>query len=113
MLISIMKMYKFLPIICLTILIAACAGPISEVAEEELAQPVNCATAEEDIRILEQERASVAERTKAGVTGLAPVGAVLGIITFTEDEKLSVASGVYNQKIDEKIAQIKRECGID
>ncbi len=105
-------MYKFLPIICLTILVAACAGPISEVAEEELAQPVNCATAEEDIRILEQERASVAERAKAGVTGLAPAGAVLGIITFTEDEKLSVASGVYNQKIDEKIAQIKRECGI-
>ena len=33
-------MYKFVPIICLTILIAACAGPISQVAEDELAQPV-------------------------------------------------------------------------
>ncbi len=106
-------MYKFLPIICLTIFLAACSSPISYEAKMELAQPVNCATAEEDIRILEQERASVAEMAKAGVTGLAPAGAVLGILTFTEKEKLEVASGVYNQKIDEKIAQIKRECGID
>ena len=105
-------MYKFIPIICLTILVAACAGPISQVAKDELAQPVNCATAEEDIRILKQEKASAAEMTKEGVTALIPVGAVIGIITFTEDEKLEVASGVYNKKIDEKIAEIKRECGI-
>ena len=106
-------MYKFIPVICLTIFVAACSGPISQVAEDELAQPVNCATAAEDIRILEQEKASAAEMVKSGVTGLAPVGAVLGIITFTEDEKLSVASGVYNKKIEEKIAEIKRECGIE
>ncbi len=106
-------MYKFLPIICLTILVAACSSPISYEAKHELAQPVNCATAEEDIRILEQEKASAAEMAKSGVTGLAPAGAVLGLITFTEKEKLQVASGVYNKKIDEKIAQIKRECGIE
>ncbi len=106
-------MYKFVPVICLLIFVAACASPISEVAERELAQPVNCATAREDIRILEQEKASAAEMAKSGVSGLAPAGAVLGLITFTEDEKLSVASGTYNRKIDEKIAEIKRECGIE
>ncbi len=106
-------MYKFVPVICLLIFVAACKSPISQVAERELAQPINCATAREDIRILEQERASAAEMVKSGVSGLAPAGAVLGLITFTEDEKLSVASGTYNRKIDEKIAQIKRECGID
>ncbi len=106
-------MYKYIPVICLTILVAACSGPISQVAEDELAQPVNCATAREDIRILEQEKASVAEMAKSGVTGLAPAGAVLGILTLTEGEKLEVASGVYNKKIDEKIAEIKRECGIE
>ncbi len=106
-------MYKFIPVICLAIFVAACASPISQQAKDELAQPVNCATAREDIRILEQERASVAEMAKDGVTGLAPAGAVLGLITFTEDEKLEVASGVYNKKIDEKIAEIKRECGIE
>ncbi len=106
-------MYKYVPIICLAILVAACAGPISEVAEKELAQPINCATAKEDIRILEEEKASAAEMVKSGITGLAPAGAVLGILTLTEDEKLEVASGLYNKKIEEKIAEIKRECGIE
>jgi hypothetical protein len=110
---GVMKMYKFLPIICLTILVAACSSPISYEAKHDLAQPVNCATAEEDIRTLENEKASVAERAKAGVTAVAPAGAVLGILTMTEKEKLEVGSGVYNQKIDAKIAQIKRECGIE
>ncbi len=106
-------MYKFLPIICLTILVAACSSPISYEAKMDLAKSINCDTAREDIRTLESERASAAEMAKSGVTGLAPAGAVIGLITFTEKEKLQVASGVYNQKIDEKIAQIKRECGIE
>ncbi len=33
-------MYKFVPIIYLTILVAACSGPTSQVAEDELAWPV-------------------------------------------------------------------------
>ena len=106
-------MYKFIPVICLTILVAACSAPISQRAKDELAQTVNCATAAEDIRILEQEKASAAEMAKDGVTGIAPAGAVIGLITFTEKEKLEVASGVYNKKIEEKIAEIKRECGIE
>ncbi len=36
-------MYKFIPIICLTILVAACSAPISQVAKDELVQPVNSA----------------------------------------------------------------------
>ena len=106
-------MYKFIPVICLTIFVAACSSPISNQAKQDLAAAVNCDTAREDIRTLESEKASVAEMAKSGVTGLAPAGAVLGLITFTEDEKLSVASGTYNRKIDEKIAEIKRECGIE
>ncbi len=106
-------MYKFVPVICLAIFVAACASPISQQAKDELAQPINCDTALEDIRILESEKASVAEMAKSGVSGLAPAGAVIGLITFTEDEKLSVASGTYNKKIEEKIAEIKRECGIE
>jgi hypothetical protein len=106
-------MYKFIPVICLAIFVAACAAPISKQAKEDLAKPINCATAREDISILESEKASVAEMAKDGVTGIAPAGAVIGIITFTEKEKLEVGSGVYNKKIDAKIAEIKRECGIE
>jgi hypothetical protein len=106
-------MYKFIPVICLTILIAACASPISQVAKDELAQPVNCATAEEDIRILEDEKASVVKQIENGVTAVAPVGAVIGIITMTEKDKLQVGTHYYNHKINEKIAEIKRKCGVD
>ncbi|GJQ59576.1 MAG: hypothetical protein D8M57_10355 [Candidatus Scalindua sp. AMX11] len=106
-------MYRYIPIICITILVAACSGPITRQAEEDLAKPVNCVTAERDIRVLEHEKASVAKQAASGVTAITPIGAVLGILTLTEKEKLEVGSGVYNKKIDEKIAQIKRECGIE
>ncbi len=106
-------MYKFIPVICLVIFVAACSAPISKQAKEDLASPVNCATAREDIRTLESEKASAAKMAKDGVTGIVPAGAVLGIITFTEKEKLEVGSGTYNRKIDAKIAEIKRECGIE
>jgi len=107
-----MNMYKFIPIIGITILVAACSSSISRQAKEDLARPINCDTAEEDIRTLESEKASVAKRSLQGITAVAPAGAVIGILTLTEKEKLEVASGVYNQKIDEKIAEIKRECKV-
>ena len=68
-------MYKFLPIICLTILVAACSSPISYEAKMDLAKSINCDTAREDIRTLESEKASVAERAKYGVTAVTPAGA--------------------------------------
>jgi len=36
-------MYKFIPVICLTIFVAACSAPISQRAKDELAQPVKYA----------------------------------------------------------------------
>ena len=73
---------------------------------------MNCATAEGDIEILEKEKVSLAEQVAIGVTALAPAGAVLGILTMTEDDKLEVAVGAYDQKLDAKIAEIKAACGI-
>ena len=43
---------------------------------------------------------------------MTPAGAALGILTLTEDDKLEVAVGAYNNKIDSKIAEINGECGI-
>ncbi len=106
-------MYKFIPVICLAILVAACASPISQQAKRELASPVDCSTAQSDIRILEDEKASVLKQIENGVTAVAPVGAVIGIITMTEKDKLEVGTHYYNHKINEKIAEIKRECGVD
>jgi hypothetical protein len=105
-------MYKFIPVICLTIFVAACAAPISQQAKQDLASPVDCSTAQSDIRTLEDERASVVKQIEDGVTAVAPVGAVIGILTMTEKDKLEVGTHYYNHQINKKIAEIKRECGV-
>lgn len=73
--------------------------------------PINCATAEGDIRLLKHEKAHVAEQIAEGVTAIFPAGLVLGILTGTEGTKIKVATGEYNKMIDERIAEIKSECG--
>jgi len=52
--------------------------------EKTLKQPVNCATAEGDLRILKSEKSNVAERMAEGVTAIAPAGIVIGVVTDTE-----------------------------
>ena len=93
------------------LLLGACA-PISKEAKQTLKQPVNCATAEGDIRLLEHERANVAEQVANGVTAIAPAGIVLGVVTGTEVDKLKVAAGHYNTLIDKKEAEIRAACGL-
>ena len=83
--------------------------------EKELADPakINCATADGDIRLLRQEKANVAERVAEGVTAIYPAALVIGTVAGVEGTKLKVATGEYNKKIDERIAEIQRTCGVD
>jgi hypothetical protein len=74
--------------------------------------PVNCGTAEGDLRVLQSEKANVLERMGEGLTSITPAGAALGILTWTEPTKIEVATGEYNKMIDKRIAQIKQECGL-
>lgn len=48
----------------------------------------------------------------AGVTAIQPASAVLSVATGTEKDKLEVASGEYKRMIDDKIATIKKTCGM-
>jgi hypothetical protein len=82
--------------------------------EKELASPaqVNCATADGDLRLLQHEKANVAERLAEGVTSIYPASFVVGVVSGTEGTKLKVATGQYNKKIDARIAEIKETCGI-
>jgi hypothetical protein len=91
--------------------VAACS-PISQQAQQDLAKPINCATARGDIRVLQSEKAHVASQILAGVTAIQPAGAVLSVASGTEAAKLEVASGEYNNMIDQKIAAIKQTCGV-
>jgi len=92
-------------------LVAGCASQYKE-KEAALKAPINCASAEGDIRVLQSEKTNVAQQAAMGVTAIAPAGIVLGILTGTETTKLRVASGEYNKMIDQKIAEIKATCGV-
>jgi len=104
-------MQKILLIVLSIVLVAACA-PITQQEKQSLAKPIDCRTAEGDLRLLQSEKANVAQMIANGVTAIVPAGAVIGIITGTEGDKMKVASGDYNSMIDKKIAEIKQQCNL-
>jgi hypothetical protein len=100
--------------VCLmtVLLLAGCAMTFKKEEKAIEQQPVNCATADGDIRVLQGEKAHVAEQIALGVTAIYPAGLVIGLLTGTEGTKLRVATGEYNKMIDKKIAEIKTTCGL-
>lgn len=101
--------------LCVLGLAAVLGGCASEYKKEEAAaekMPINCATAEGDIRLLQGEKANVAQQAAMGVSMVAPAGIVVGLVTRTEKTKYQVATGEYNKMIDAKITEIKTTCSI-
>lgn len=94
-----------------TVALAGCTERFAQ-EEEDVAKPVNCATAEGDIRVLQSEKAHVAEEMASGIFTVAPAAIVYGVVTGTEETRLEIAGGEYNEKIDAKIAEIKTTCGL-
>ncbi len=103
---------KYIPLItvCAAATMMAACSPVSKEAKQELAKPVNCATAEGDLRVLEKEKTHAGNQALQGVSAIAPIGLVTGVLTGTEGDKLKVATGEYNKQIDAKIAEIKKTC---
>jgi hypothetical protein len=83
---------------------------IDPAIKEQLDSPINCETAKVDIATLEKERASVAKQVISGARAIIPFSAAVGVVTGDEQDRLEVASGNYNDRIDAKIAAIKRRC---
>jgi hypothetical protein len=95
------------------LLVSGCAMHQKKVMHTlENPAPVNCSTAEGDLRVLEGEKTHVAGQILEGITSITPAGAALGILTLTETTKWKVAVGEYNKMIDKRMAQIKAECGL-
>ena len=95
-----------------SLLVAGCAQQFKQQAKSIQNQPIDCRTAPGDLRVLQSEKANAVQQIAMGATAIYPAGAVMGILTGTEGTKLSVATGDYNRMIDDKIAQIKRTCGL-
>jgi outer membrane murein-binding lipoprotein Lpp len=94
----------------LTVLTSGCAMQEKKNEASAQAMPVNCATAEGDIRVLNSEKASTASKIGNGISMVAPIGLVAGLVTGTEKTKYQVSTGEYNKALDTKIAQIKAAC---
>ncbi len=91
---------------------SGCAMQEKKEEQKASAMPVNCATAEGDIRMLQSEKRNTAERVAAGVTMVVPVGLVVGVVTQTEGTKYQVTTGEYNTLLDKKIAEIQQTCRV-
>ena len=76
-------MKKFAATVFFFVLISACS-PMTQQAQQDLQKPINCATAEGDIRVLQSEKAHVGQQIISGVTAVVPASAVIGVVTGTE-----------------------------
>ena len=104
-------MQRCLVVFAMVLGLGGCAEKFAQ-GEKDAAQPVSCATAEGDIRVLESEKAHVGQEMASGVFAIAPAAIVYGVATGTEEERLEVAGGEYNDRIEAKIAEIKVTCGL-
>ena len=93
------------------LLITGCAFHQKQVMED-MENPIDCSTAQADIKTLEKEKVRVGQQILAGVSAITPVGAVVGILTGTERTKLKVTIGEYNRLIEARIAAIKMKCNV-
>ena len=91
---------------------AAGFGGAVSAQSDPMTHPINCATAEGDIRALNAEKEHAKDHQLRNITAIIPAGALLGIIKGDEKQKLQMLSGDYEKKIDERIAATKAECNL-
>ena len=91
-------------------LVSGCAEHEKKDLAAAQAMPINCTTAAGDLRVLNTEKASTAAKIGNGISMVAPIGLVAGLVTGTEKTKWEVSTGEYNKALDTKIAQIKAAC---
>ncbi len=98
--------------VAMAALTAGCVTEYKKTEENLNKPPINCFTAEGDIRVLRSEKANVAQQMAAGLQTIVPTSIVVGLITGTSKTSAQVESGEYNRMIDARIAEIKAVCGM-
>ena len=106
-----MKGIRLTGLLILYVFLVSCST-VSDTAKYYLDKPIDCNTAKTDIATLESEKASASERTMAGVRAVVPSAAIVGMVRNDWSNRKEVASGEYNQVIDDKIQEIQRACNI-
>jgi hypothetical protein len=94
----------------LVTLLCSCAMEQKKTEEHVKNMPIDCATADGDLRMLQGEKVSTAQQISSGVRTIVPIGLVVGLVTGTAGTKIRVATGDYNKMLDAKIEEIKAAC---
>lgn len=89
----------------------ALSSPAVAVEDAER-HPVNCATAPGDLRAIAAEKRHAQDQQVESVVSILPAGALLGLITGTENKHLKMLSGDYIKQLDERAAEIRSTCKI-
>ena len=99
-------------------MLTACVG-ISPETKMKISEPVNCSSGYADISYLESEHASVGKRFLQGLFGVMPPSIIISALRAAarSPERMyldhwTVASGSYNEQMDDKIASIKQKCNL-
>ena len=99
--------------IFLCTLFTACASQKTvDKGMQDAKMPINCSSAVADIRVLESEKTHASEQLATGVTTIIPIGLFTSAVTGDTGKNVSVATGDYNKMLDDKIAEIKKTCGV-
>lgn len=73
----------------------------------------DCANAPDDIKRLQAEKDSTAERAAKGISAILPIGIAVHTIEGNEAESLNeIGTDEHNQQLDARIKQIKSTCNI-
>lgn len=103
---------KFQFFLILAVIAILVGGSAVHASESEKRHPVNCATAEGDLRAIAAEKKHAQDQQVESVAAITPAGALLGLITGEEQKRLQMLSGDYVEKLDERAAEIKSKCGL-
>ncbi len=96
------------------LLISGCAG-ITLDARQSLQEPASCQNTQQEILMLEDNRASGGERVVQGFQGLAPPMIVLSLLRDIYGKPFRsiyldhwrIAFGSYNKKIDARVQELR------
>lgn len=105
------KLSILLSVVMMSMLLSACVSSDKKM-EADVKKPVNCATAQADIKTLQAEKASTMQKIGAGFETVIPISLVVGVASGTEGTNAKIAAGDYNKMIDQKITDIQTQCGV-
>jgi len=80
--------------------------------QANLAQAVNCNTAQADIKTLTGEKARTSQEIEDGASSIIPIGAVAHMFGGSEKASFEIGTGEYNRKLDAKISEIRKQCNV-